>query len=128
MPNDNRLQILVYVDDLLASLRHQNLRVVERKLQDSINIVEIFAQKNGFKLHKQNVNVTIYQTVNPPLIELRLGKIRIEKSEAAKHLGLVFDSKLNRKVNIHQFKSKCNKALNLMRSVSLTNGEQTKRP
>ena len=56
----------------------------------------------------------------PPPIELRLGNIRIQKSETVKYLGLVFDSKLDWKAHIQQLKSKCNKALNLMRSVSST--------
>ena len=47
--DDNRLQISLHMDDLQISYRHQNVKVVERKLQDSINIVEKFAQKNGFK-------------------------------------------------------------------------------
>ena len=45
-------------------------------------------------LHKQNVYVTFYQTINPPSIELRLGMIIIQKSETVKYLGLMFDSKL----------------------------------
>ena len=56
----------------------------------------------------------------PPPLELRLGNIRIQKSETVKYLGLVFDSKLDWKAHIQQLKSKCNKALNLMRSVSST--------
>ena len=41
--DDNRLQISLHMDDLQISYRHQNVKVVERKLQDSINIVEKFA-------------------------------------------------------------------------------------
>ena len=45
LPNDNRLQISLYMDDLHIFYRHQNLKVVERKLQDSKNNVEKFTQK-----------------------------------------------------------------------------------
>ena len=56
----------------------------------------------------------------PTPIELQLGNIRNQKSEMVKNLGLVFNSKLKRKTHTQQLKSKCNKAPNLMRSVSST--------
>ena len=49
LSNDNRYQISLYMDDLQMSYLHPSLKVVERMLQDIINIVEEFAQKNGFK-------------------------------------------------------------------------------
>ena len=58
-------------------------------------------------------------SISPP-IELRIGDILIQKSGAVKYLGLVFDSKFDWKAHIQQLKSKCNKAPNLMRSVSST--------
>ena len=49
LPNDNRFQVSPYMDGLQISYRYPNWKVVERKPQDSINIVEQFAQKNDFK-------------------------------------------------------------------------------
>ena len=49
LPNDNRLQVSFYIDDPQISYRNENLKVVERKLQDSIKIVEKFTQKNEFE-------------------------------------------------------------------------------
>ena len=69
LPNDNRFQKSLYIDDLLISYWHSNWRIVKRMLQDSIAIVENFAQKNGYKFsHKQNIYVTIYHTVEPASI------------------------------------------------------------
>ena len=56
----------------------------------------------------------------PPPIELRLGNIRIQKSETVNYIGLVFDIKLDWKAHIRQLKTKCDKALNLMQSLSST--------
>ena len=112
MPNDNRFQISLYMDDLKISYRHSNWKVVQRKLQDSKNIVKKFAQKNGFDFYEK---LSI-----PAPIELRLRKIKIEKFETVNYLGPVFDSKHDWKAYIQQLKSKCNKSLNLMRSVSST--------
>ena len=48
MTTDSRYHSL-YMDDLQISYRHSDWKVVQRKLQESINIVEKFAQKNGFQ-------------------------------------------------------------------------------
>ena len=77
-PNDNRFQISVYMDDLHTSHRHQYWEVVERKLQDSINILENIAQKNSFKFFTSKTSMLhfIKLSILPP-IEFRLGNIRI---------------------------------------------------
>ena len=96
LSNDNRFQISLYMDDLQISYRHPDWKVVQRKLQDSINIVEKFAQKNGFKFSTSKTSMLHFTKLSiPPPIELRLGNIRIQKSETVKYFGLVFDSKLD---------------------------------
>ena len=42
----------------------------------------------------------------------------LKKSETVKYLGSVYESKLDWKTHLHQLKFNCNKAVNLMRSVS----------
>ena len=121
MPNDNRFQISLYINGLQISYRHPVWKVVQRKLQDSINIVEKVTQKNSFEFSTSKTSMLNFTKIStPPPIELRLSNIRIRKSETVKYPGLVFDSKLDWKAHIQQLKSKCIKALNLMRSVSST--------
>ena len=109
------------MDDIQISHRHQTWKVVERKLQDSIDIDQKFAQKNGFKFSTSKISVLHFSKLStPPPIDLRLGNVRIQKSETVKYLGVVFDSKLDWKAHIEQLKKKCIKASNLMRSVSST--------
>ena len=87
--------------DRQISYRYQNLKGVVRKLQDSINMVEKFAQKNGVKFSTSETSMLHFTELSIPLpIELRLGNTRIQKSESVKYLGLVFDSKLNWKPHI----------------------------
>ena len=114
------------MDDLQISYNHSDWKVVQTKLQESINIVEKFAQKNGFKFFA-SITSMLHLTKLPisPPIELRLGNIRFQKFERVKHLGIVFDPKLDWKAHIQQLKSKYNKALNLMRCVSSTEWEHT---
>ena len=121
LPSHNRFQISLYMDDLQISYRHTDWRIVERRLQDSIHIVEKYAQKNGFTFSTSKTSMLHFTKLsNPPPIELRLSNIIIEKSETVKQLVLVFDSKLDWKAHIKQLKPKCNKDLNLMRSVTST--------
>ena len=121
LSNDNRFQILLYMDDLEITYSYPNWRIVERKIQDIMNIFEKFAQKNGFKSSTSKTSVLQFNKLSiPPSMELRIDNIRIQKSETVKYLGLVFDSKLDWKAHVKQFKSKLNKTLNLMRSVTST--------
>ena len=119
LPNDNRLKISLYMDDLQMSCCHPDWKVVQTKLQDSINFVEKFVQMSGFKFSTSKTSMLHFtkQSILPP-IELRLGNIRIQKSETVKYLGLMFGSKLDWKPHIQQLKSECNEALNFIRSVS----------
>ena len=96
MPNDNRFQISLYMDDPQISHRHPNSKVVKRKLHDSINTVEKFAQKNGFKFSTCKTSMLHFTKLSIPLpIEVQLGIIITHKSEMVEYLGLVIDSKLN---------------------------------
>ena len=100
-----RFQIPLYMDDLQISYRHPNWKVVERKLQSSINVVEKFAWKNCFKFSVSKTSKLHFTELPlPPPIELRLGNVRVHKSETLKYLGFVFDSKLDWKARIQQLK------------------------
>ena len=85
LPDDNRFQISLDMDDLQRSYSHPGWKVVQQMLQDSINIFKKFFQKNGLKfsaskrsmLHSSKLSI-------PPPIELRFGNIRVQKSGTVK--------------------------------------------
>ena len=84
------------MDELQKSYRHHDRRTVEKKHQESIDIVEKFTQKNGFKLFTSKTSILHFtKLLIPPPIELRLGNNRIKISETVNYLGLVFHSKLH---------------------------------
>ena len=90
LPKDNRYPTAI-----------QDCRTVERKLQDRVDNVEKFAQKNGFKFSTCKTSMLLFTKLSsPPPIELRLGNNRIQKSETFKYLVLVFDSKFVWKAHI----------------------------
>ena len=121
LPNYNISQTSLYMDDLQISYRHPSGKVVGINPHDSINFVEKFAHKNGFEFSTSKTSMLHFAKMSiPPSTKLRLFNTRIQKSETLKYFGLMFDSKFDWKAHIQQWKSKCNKALNLMRSVSST--------
>ena len=101
LPNDNRFQISLYIDDLQISYRDLDWKVVQRKLHNSIDIVEKFSQNNSFKFSTSKTSVLHFTKLSIPApIELRLENIRIQKYETVKYPGLVFDSKPDCKSHI----------------------------
>ena len=94
-PNDNRFHISLNMDDLQISCRHADRRINERRLQNSIDVVEKIAQKNDFKFSTSKTSMLhLTKLSSPPPIELCFGNIRIKKS------GLEFDSKLDLQAHI----------------------------
>ena len=55
IPNHNRFQISLYMDDLEISYRHSDWKVVLRKLRNSVNTVQKFAQNNCFKFFTSRI-------------------------------------------------------------------------
>ena len=57
---DNGFQISNYKDDFQIFYRYPVWRTVEKKLQDSIDVVEIIAKKKGFKYSTSKTSVLHY--------------------------------------------------------------------
>ena len=82
LPNYYKFQTSLYIDDLQITYRHPNCNIIERKLQDCINVVGKFAQKNGIKLSTSKTSMLHFTKLSiPPPKELRPGKIRIQISD-----------------------------------------------
>ena len=93
---ENIFQIKLYVDELQISYCHPNWRVVEKKLQVGVKIVEKFVQKNSSKFPTSITSVLHFtKLLIQPQIEIWLGDLRFQKNETVKYLELVFDSKLD---------------------------------
>ena len=76
------------MDGLQISYCHPDWKVVHRKLQDIINIVKKFAQKNGFKFSNSETSILHFtKLLIPPPIELPLGNITTQKSETVNYRG-----------------------------------------
>ena len=119
--SDNTLDSL-YVDDCSISYRAKNIHTLERKLQNNINKINEWAKENGFKFSKNKTKgihfCSIHKLHNDPTLHIEGETIPFVKEY--KHLGIIFDNKLNFIPHINYIKKKCSQTLQLLRVVAHT--------
>ena len=96
--NDN-IEGSLYVDDFLICYRGKNLNTTERQLQLCLNQIEKWAMENGFKFSSSKT-VGMYFCIKKglhPDPELKLYTSPIKIVQETKFVGLLFDSKLNKR-------------------------------
>jgi len=119
---NNNVDGSLFVDDFCISSRSCNMSNIERQLQLCLNKISKWALENGFRFSKSKTQAIHFcnkrKFHNDP--ELLLDKEPINIVKEAKFLGITFDSKLNFLSHIKILKTKCLKALNLLKIVSGT--------
>ena len=118
----NEIFASMFVDDILIAYAHHSPREVESRLQNSVNTITDWADKNGFKFSEKKTKAMQFFKKSQPAYKTNLtlkGKT-IPLVDHAKFLGLIFDEKLNWGPHISNLKARCNKDLNLMKSLTAT--------
>ena len=112
----------LYVDDFLICYRSKHMNTIERQLQQCLNKLQTWSNKNGFKFSSTKTNCVHFcqkrSVHNDP--ELFLNNIRIPVVKETRFLGIIFDNKLSFIPHIKYVKTKCLKALNLLKFLSHT--------
>ncbi|MCG8078476.1 MAG: reverse transcriptase-like protein, partial [Candidatus Thiodiazotropha taylori] len=120
---DNKTDCSLYVDDFCICYRSRNMKTIERKLQQNLNRIQDWADKNGFKFSKSKTQCVHFCKLrrihDHPSLYLYGSQIPVV--EEAKFLGVIFDQKLSFIPHIKYLKSKCSKALNLLKVLANTN-------
>jgi len=110
----------LYVDDFSVSYSSQNIATIERQLQLCLNELEHWADENGFKFSPSKTVCVHFcrkhSCHQDPVLHLKGTQIPVV--ENTKFLGLFFDRRLNFQHHINYLRTKCEKALNLLRVVS----------
>ena len=95
---------------------------IERKLQQNLDNIQNWATQNGFKFSKSKTQCVHFCRLrkhhNDP--ELFISGSKIPVVDEAKFLGDTFDKKLSFLQHIKMLKTKCLKALNLLKVLSNT--------
>ena len=113
----------LYVGDCSISYKSKYIPTLERKLQHNINKISEWASENGFKFLKTKAKCIYFcnQRKLHNNSTLTIKKENIPFVDQYKHLGLIFDKKLNFIPHINYIKTKYNKALQLLRVIAHTN-------
>lgn len=112
----------LYVDDLLICYASKNMHIIERQLQQCLNNLQTWCDENGFKFSPAKTVCMHFCRQRKLHLdpELYLNNIPLPVVPEAKFLGLLFDSKLTFVPHIKKLKTKCTKALNLIKVVANT--------
>ena len=122
LPTDNpNIMISLFVDDLQISCRHPDINNVKLNLQNCLDQINQWSQKNGFKFSSPKTQVIRFQkpysNPNTPSPDLFFNNNLLSYNNQAKFLGLIWDPKLTWKPQIKKLKGDCVKSLNLLKTV-----------
>ena len=110
----------LYVDDFLICYSSKQIHTIERQLQQCLTRIEKWADRNGFRFSKTKTVCMHFCNLRKlhPEPELTLYGSAIPLVDQFKFLGVIFDRKLSFIPHIKYIKTKCQKALNLLKVVS----------
>ena len=112
----------LYVDDFLICYRSKNMNTIERQLQQCLNKLQAWTTENGFKFSTSKTQCVHFCQLrklhNDP--ELFLNGVKLPVVDQAKFLGVIFDRKLSFIPHIKHLRTKCLKALNLLKVLAHT--------
>ena len=112
----------LYVDDFLICYRSKNMNTIERQLQQCLNKLHTWTTENGFKFSPTKTHCVHFCQLrkhhNDP--DLYLNGVQLPVVEDAKFLGVIFDKKLSFIPHIKALRTKCLKALNLLKVLANT--------
>ena len=116
----NDVEGSLYVDDFLMSYRAKTTRTCERQLQVCLHKIEKWCTENGFKFSPSKTVCVHFHNKRGILSEpnLTLNGMQIRVVKETRFLGLIFDQKLSFIPHLKALKTKCLKALDIIKVVS----------
>jgi ribonuclease HI len=113
------VEMSLFADDSAIYMGHRSVEVLQKKMQLSMNAIQDWCNKNGFKISINKTNAVLFSKRNNLAgIKIKIGKEKIKMVNEVKFLGVIFDSKLSWKQHINYIIEKCKKRLNLLRAIS----------
>jgi ribonuclease HI len=113
------VEMSLFADDSAVYMGHRNIKNLVDNIQQSVNIIHNWCNKNGFKISLNKTTAVLFtKKRHLPVININIDQNVIKMENKAKFLGIIFDRKLTWKPHIDYIIERCKKRLNLMRAVS----------
>ena len=90
IPKHPRFQMSLFMDDLQVSYRDADMQNIETNLQNCINVLQKYANENGFKFSATKTAMMVFETTRSltPPPSLKTKRNVIAKVESNKFLGM----------------------------------------
>ena len=120
IPKDLRYTSSLYVDDFQLSYRHTDLNIIRHELQSTLDKIQLWSHRNGFKFSFEKTKAIHFTLRNGIYISpnLKIYNKNIEYKDKHKFLGLIWDRKLNWQPHIEKLINNCLPATNLLKSLT----------
>ena len=116
----SHIQKSLFVDDMRISYASKDLLKIKSRLQHTLTELSRWSEFSGFQFSESKCEVLICsrKTGLDPSIQLKLNDFILPIVKEKKFLGVILDSKLTWKPHILQLKDKCNRSLNLLKTIA----------
>ena len=119
---NSRTNCALFVDDFLIWYRPKNMNHIERKLQICLDKLHKWTTENGLKFSKEKTKCLHFYNQWKLHLDpvLKLNNTEIPVIDQYKYLGVTFDCKLSFILHIRYLRIKCNKIIQLHRTIAHT--------
>ena len=113
----------LYVDDFLICYSVRNMNHIERQLQICLDKLHKWTTENGLKFSKEKMKCIHFCNQCKLHLDpvLKIDHTEIPIVEQYKYLGIIFDCKLSFIPHIKYLRTKCNKTIQILRTIAHTN-------
>jgi ribonuclease HI len=110
----------LFVDDFLTCCRSKLITSIERRLQITLNNLQKWSDENGFKFSPTKTHCIHFCNLRRlhPHPNLTLNNQPVPVVSETKFLGVIFDNKLTFIPHLKYLRTKCLKAMNILRVVA----------
>ena len=120
---NSRTNCDLYVDDFLIYFRARNMNHIEQQLQICLDNLHKGTTEKGLKFSKEKTKCVYFCNQCKLHLDpvLKIDHTKIPIVEHYKYLGIIFDHKLSFVPYIKYLRTKCNKTIQLLRTIAHTN-------
>jgi ribonuclease HI len=110
----------LYVDDFAIFASSNSIPALQRRMQMALNKVTTWVDEHGFRLSMEKTKVVHFTRRRGPYPDpsLTLHNTALQVTEQMRFLGLIFDRKLTWVPHVKDLKTRCLKAMDLIKCIS----------